>query len=259
MSSSRSGIVSVACSVHGVSDTRVALRPATQRRDQVALVAERHPGEHALMQVARQRRARRSATGPTAQSQTQTSAMRAGVEAADLVAEAERLARRRASPRAAPSTRSGARRPSPAPCRPRPSCAASTGWCRRRRRWRADTATPASLRPCASRTGRCRGTGSTTGSARSARRSSASAARSASSSQMPCASTARSLQQAGAAIDVEVAARLGKQLGHPAALRRGSRPRGSACRGRRRAAQQRARPSRAASGVLVGAKRTVTA
>ena len=44
----------------------------------------------------------------------------------------------------------------------------------------------------ASRTGRCRGTGSTTASARSAHRRRASAARSASSSQMPCAKTLRS-------------------------------------------------------------------
>ena len=37
------------------------------------------------------------------------------------------------------------------------------------------------------------------------------------------------VQQAGAAIDVEVAARIGEQLGAPIAPRRGSRPRGSAC------------------------------
>ena len=77
---------------------------------------------------------RRVATGPTAQSQTQTSATQPGSSAADLVRQAERL--RRAARRGVQRLpgASAARRRAPAPCRRRPSCAASTGWCRRRRR-----------------------------------------------------------------------------------------------------------------------------
>ena len=66
------------------------------------------------------------------------------------------------------------------------------------------------------------------------------------------------VQQAVALVDVEVAARLGEQLGHPAHLVAGSRPRGSACTGPSRLASSRPAMASCAS-LLVGAKRGVTA
>ena len=82
---------------------------------------------------------RRCATGPSAQSQTQTSAVAAGLERADLVAEAERLgraARRRVQRLPGRQALAGHRLHLVGVGH---ACAASTGWCRRRRRWRALT------------------------------------------------------------------------------------------------------------------------
>ena len=149
--------------------------------------------------------------------------------AADLVAEAERLGRAARSRRAAPSRRSAARRQrlhlvglghraqhrqagaaadvagQAAPSR-RPLTARQPN--RPLPRNRFDVGQWAICAPAA-----------------------ASSARSASSSQMPCANTRARCSRPCAVIDVEVAARVGKQLAHPGAPRPGSRRRGSACRG----------------------------
>ena len=69
---------------------------------------------------------------------------------------------------------------------------------------------------------------------------------------------ARGCSRPARGIDVEIAARLREQLGAPSAPRRGSRRRGSACTGS--ASARHSAPAIASCcGVLVGAKRTVTA
>ena len=196
--------------------------------------------------VARHLRAARRRPGPTAQSQTQTSASRPGSRRADLAVEAERLRRRRAS-RACSAFQAVRRSPG------QRLHLVGIGQCAQHRQAgaAADVAGDADARRRrlggrASRTGRCRGTGSTTGRMRDLR--AGVAQRRAVGVVEPDAvrEHARAMQQAGARVDVEVAARLRETARAPSAPRRGSRPRGSACRALGSAAAERARPSRAA-------------
>ena len=203
-------------------------------------------------------RARRAATGPTAQSQTQTSAMRP--------ARASRSRRRGRAPRAAPRVAacSAFQAVSRSPAQRLHLVGVGHRAQHRQAGAAADVARQADAarpRPRRARQpnrplprnrfddGLCAICAPARGSA----------ARSASSSQMPCAKHAAfACSRPARRVDVEVAARLGEQLAHPGAPRRGSRPRGSACRALGSAAQRR--PAIAScSGELVGAKRTVTA
>ena len=209
-----------------------AVVPATQAADEVALVAQRHPGEDALVQVRAPRAWRGvAATGHApAQSQTHTSAMRAGLEAADLVRPGRsacgRAARRGVQRAQAVSAGAGA---APAPCRPSAIVRSidrlvppPTS------RGQADRCAGVDV-GLASRTGRCRGTGSSWGRRRSARRCRAAAR--GRRRRARCRAPAPRARAAGRGrvVDVEVAARVREQLGDPAHLGRGSRRRGSAC------------------------------
>ena len=182
----------------------------------------------------------------------------AGLKAADLVVQLQRLCGTESGRVQRLERAQASRRAAPARGRHRPACGSSTGWCHRRHRWPSTPSRPRRPSP-ASRTIRCRGRGSSSGCARSARRCRPAAVRSASSSQMPCASTARAFEQAMA-----VRTRRGS-CAHRETARATQRHLGAVLGDvglhvQARVALASSAPAIAScSGVLVGAKRGVTA